>query len=354
LKLCLSTAADFVRSPESAAGGNDQTVRSILIEEICLRRISYTARFEGIHYFSQSLLILLKPTMDSNKLYQKRINLAIDHISAHISEPISLDSLAGITGFSSYYFHRIFTALVGETPADYVLRTRLELAQNYLVKTGRSITQIALESGFSNSAVFARAFRQRYGITPSQYRAGIHVENQSVPEIRTVDAQDHAYRIHGVSLRNLPDIFTIYVACYEGYDIQMICRAWEKLTRWAAMHNLDLSNSQAIGISLDDPLITRRNRCRYFACLSIPAAVHASPPVNTLTIPAGRYAVFHAESPASELPLVYHSIFHDWLPDSGYQPAHSLPFEIYIKTPEQHPQQWFEVNICIPVEPITI
>ncbi|NMC78688.1 MAG: helix-turn-helix transcriptional regulator, partial [Chloroflexi bacterium] len=61
--------------------------------------------------------------MDSNQIYRKRINLAIDYISAHLSEPIPLDTLAGIAGFSSFYFHRIFTALVGETPADYVLRT---------------------------------------------------------------------------------------------------------------------------------------------------------------------------------------------------------------------------------------
>lgn len=291
--------------------------------------------------------------MDSNPIYRKRINLAIDYLSTHISEPVSLEKLAGVSGFSSFYFHRIFTALVGETPADFVLRTRLELAENYLIKTGRSITQIALESGFSNSAVFARAFRKRYGITPGQYRAGIPVKTTLIhPESPPLSSQ-HDYVIHGVGLKNIPELSLIYVACYEGYDIQMICRAWEKLNRWAAMHDLDLSASQAIGISLDDPLITRQNKCRYFACLSTPAAVRPTPPVNTLAIPAGRYAVYRAESPAMELSRLYQAIFHDWLPDSGYQPANSLPFEIYRQTPERHPRQWFELDICIPVEPIS-
>lgn len=292
--------------------------------------------------------------MDSNQIYQKRINLAIDYLSTHLSEPLSLETLAGIAGFSSFYFHRIFTALVGETPADYVLRTRLELSKNYLIKTGRSITQIALECGFSNSAIFARAFRQRYGITPSQYRAGLPAKTLPAQPSPIPNASEHSYVIHGVSLRNLPETFTIYVACYEGYDLQMICRAWEKLQRWAAMQNLDLSGSQAIGLSLDDPLITRKNQCRYYACLSTPAPVRASPPVNNLTIPAGRYAIYHAESPATELPQVYQAIFHDWLPDSGYQPAHSLPFEVYLRTPDRHPRQWFEIQIYIPVEPISI
>lgn len=298
--------------------------------------------------------LFVKPTMDSNQIYRKRINLAIDYLSTHIAEPVTLDTLAGISGFSSFHFHRIFTTLVGETPADYVLRIRLELAANYLIKTGRSVTQIALESGFSNSAVFARAFRKHYGITPSQYRSGIAPQTLPGPSNPEAQPYEHAYVIHGVSLQNLPDIFTIYVACYEGYDLQMICRAWEKLNRWAAMQNLDLSASQAIGISLDDPVITLQTHCRYFACLSTPTAVHTTPPVNTLTIPAGRYAVFHTESPAMELSQVYRSIYHDWLPDSGYQPANSLPFEIYLQTPERHPRQWFEVDICIPVEPITI
>ncbi|GAP14019.1 AraC-type DNA-binding domain-containing protein [Longilinea arvoryzae] len=292
--------------------------------------------------------------MDSNRIYQKRINLAIDYISTHISEPISLDTLSGISGFSSFYFHRIFTALVGETPADYVLRTRLEMAQNYLIKTSRSVTQIALESGFTNSAIFARTFRQRYGITPSQYRAGIPVKDQPAHPNLLTDPPEHSYVIHEVSLKNMPDIYTIYVSCYEGYDMRMICRAWEKLNRWAVMQNLDLSGSQAIGISLDDPLITRQNKCRYYACLSTPTEVRASPPVNNLTIPGGRYAVYHTESPAAELRQVYYAIFHDWLPDTGFQPANSLPFEVYLQTPEGHPRQWFDVNICIPVQPIPI
>ncbi len=291
--------------------------------------------------------------MDSNQIYRKRINLAIDYVSTHISEPVSLEKLAGVSGFSSFHFHRIFTALVGETPADFVLRTRLELAINYLIKTNRSITQIALESGFSNSAVFARAFRKQYGITPGQYRAGTPVKTAPANPASIPFSSEPEFVIHGISLKNLPDLFTIYVACYEGYDIQMICRAWEKLNRWAAVHDLDLSLSQAIGISLDDPLITQQNRCRYYACLSTPAAVRPTPPVNALVLPAGRYAVFHTESPAMELKQVYQAIFHDWLPDSGYQPANSLPFEIYLQTPERHPRQWFELEVCIPVEPIS-
>jgi AraC family transcriptional regulator len=291
--------------------------------------------------------------MDSNKLYQKRINLAIDYLTAHITEPISLEKLAGVSGFSSFYFHRIFTALTGETPADYVLRTRLELAENYLIKTRRSITQIALECGFSNSAVFARTFRQKCGITPSQYRAGLPAQRAQTGE-RTQPPTEVNFLIKAVTIQEVPPIPAIYVACYEGYDINLICRAWEKLSRWAALHHLDLSQSRAIGLSLDDPHITLRHQCRYYACFSVDPPVAPSSPVNPITIAGGLYAIFRAESPAAELSQVYYTIFHDWLPDSGYQPAHNPPYEVYLQTPEQHPRQWFEVEICIPVEPISI
>jgi AraC family transcriptional regulator len=202
-----------------------------------------------------------------------------------LPKPISLEKLAGVSGFSSFYFHRIFTALTGETPADYVLRTRLELAENYLIKTRRSITQIALECGFSNSAVFARTFRQKCGITPSQYRAGVPAQRAQTGE-RAQPPTEVNFSIEAVTIQNLPPIPAIYMACYEGYDINLICRAWEKLYRWAALHHLDLSQSRAIGLSLDDPHITLRHQCRYYACFSVEPPAAPSSPVNQITIAA--------------------------------------------------------------------
>jgi len=108
-----------------------------------------------------------------------------------------------------------------------------------------------------------------------------------------------------------------------------------------------------IGISLDDPLITSFRKCRYFACMSVPPGTKATPPFHSMTIQGLQYAVFHIETKAEELPFVYHHIFQDWLPASGYQPGDSFPLEIYLRSPQTHPRGLTELQICIPVERIT-
>ncbi len=64
--------------------------------------------------------------------YEKRVNRAIDHVRAHLGEPLKLADLARVAAFSPFHFHRIFRALTGETLSAYVQRQRLERAAGLL------------------------------------------------------------------------------------------------------------------------------------------------------------------------------------------------------------------------------
>ena len=92
--------------------------------------------------------------------YQLRINRVVDHIEAHLAEPLPLEALAKVAAFSPFHFHRIFLAMVGETPQRFIQRLRVEKAATDLrLRPHVSVTEVALEAGFSSSAAFARAFR---------------------------------------------------------------------------------------------------------------------------------------------------------------------------------------------------
>ena len=81
--------------------------------------------------------------------YQRRIDRVIDHIGAHLADPLDLAALAGVAHFSPWHFHRIFHALTGETLAEHVRRARLEAAAGRLLRRPReSALSIALEVGF--------------------------------------------------------------------------------------------------------------------------------------------------------------------------------------------------------------
>ena len=101
---------------------------------------------------------------------RERIDDVKKYISDHIDEPLTRDVLAEVAGFSVPHFHRIFTAQVGENIASYVRRVRLERAGRKLRFGAVDITQVALAAGYDTHTAFSKAFKQQYGLSPSQFR----------------------------------------------------------------------------------------------------------------------------------------------------------------------------------------
>src|SRR5512147_1908475 len=102
--------------------------------------------------------------------YTERINEVKQYIREHIDEPLNREVLATVAGFSVSHFHRIFTAQLGENIASYVRRVRLERAGRKLRMGAVDITQVALSAGYDTHTAFSKAFKQQYGLSPSQFR----------------------------------------------------------------------------------------------------------------------------------------------------------------------------------------
>ena len=110
--------------------------------------------------------------------YRNRIERVVIFIHDHLNEPLDLARVAAESHFSPYHFHRVFQGAMNETPQDYINRTRLERAANYLTKTKEmSITDIALACGFSSSSTFARSFKKHFGVTARQYSTGRYLQS---------------------------------------------------------------------------------------------------------------------------------------------------------------------------------
>src|SRR2546426_166699 len=65
--------------------------------------------------------------MDSRFEYVARMHRVVEHIDRHLDEPLDLETLAGVANFSSFHFHRLFSAWMGETLGEYLRRRRLEI-----------------------------------------------------------------------------------------------------------------------------------------------------------------------------------------------------------------------------------
>ena len=94
----------------------------------------------------------------------------MQYIRAHINEPLNREMLAAVAGFSVPHFHRVFTAHVGESAISYVRRLRLERAGRKLRMGAVDITEVALAAGYDTHAAFSKAFKQQFGLSPSEFR----------------------------------------------------------------------------------------------------------------------------------------------------------------------------------------
>jgi AraC family transcriptional regulator len=123
---------------------------------------------------------------DSKQKYQReeyvsRINRVIDYIEINIDIELSLENLAKVANFSRFHFHRIFRAMVGETLNQFIQRIRIEkAAAQLIVNPKKSITEIAFDCGFSGSATFARAFKETFQMSASEWRSEGHLQDRKI------------------------------------------------------------------------------------------------------------------------------------------------------------------------------
>ena len=99
-----------------------------------------------------------------------------------MNEPIGFESLAKKFYFSPFYFHRIFSVVVGKTIAAHIRDRRLARACSLLASDTGSVLDIALDCGYGSAQSFSRAFKEAYGVPPSEYR-----KQGFAPVVVTVD-----------------------------------------------------------------------------------------------------------------------------------------------------------------------
>jgi AraC family transcriptional regulator len=99
------------------------------------------------------------------------IGKALRYIESHFDEPLTLDDIAGVSGFSRLHLSRTFAAVVGQTVLAYARGRRLTWAARQLADGAPDILQLALTFGYGSHEAFTRAFREQFGLTPDEVRS---------------------------------------------------------------------------------------------------------------------------------------------------------------------------------------
>ena len=136
---------------------------------------------DGIHvaefsnFLVQALVVKFRIIIEKNGDVKqiKEPSLAIKvkiYIDKNYNENISLKSIAEAVNANQYYLSHIFKEEIGFSPMQYVTRRRIVEAQNLLINTQLSITEIAANVGYNNSNYFQNVFKKIVGYTPGSYR----------------------------------------------------------------------------------------------------------------------------------------------------------------------------------------
>jgi len=306
--------------------------------------------------------------------YAARFNRVVDHIQAHLAEPLDLETLAGVACFSPYHFHRLFHGWMGETIHDFILRLRLErAAARLLYDPRRSITEIALDCGFSSSSTFARAFRTSYGRSASDWRKD---RNQRKADRKKCKAEDRDGAASSGNL-HLPDPFrpdppamtlTVevkeldpmhvayirHVGSFQG-NPDLFGRLFGKIRRWAEPRGLLLlSSARLLSIHHDNPEmgITEAGRLRMDVAVTIPDGIRVDGEICRQRLEGGTYAVTRVRIGNEQYMDAWDALMSGWLPASGYQPDDRPCFEIHRNAPWSDPAGLHDVELCLAVKPL--
>lgn len=106
----------------------------------------------------------------SQRNYAERFEAVFAYLDRHFAEDLTLEDAAAVAGFSKFHFSRTFKQLSGCNFSEYLCHRRIKSSEALLMKPDLSISQIALQSGFSSVSTFNRTFKKLKGCTPTQYR----------------------------------------------------------------------------------------------------------------------------------------------------------------------------------------
>jgi AraC family transcriptional regulator len=288
----------------------------------------------------------------ANVDYVERVNRAVDYVTQNLAEPLRLEDVARAACFSTYHFHRVFRALMGETLAAFVKRVRLERAVYLLShREGASLTDIALACGFSSSSDFSRSFRGRYGVPPrafdiERFRAERRQAMNAELKLTTLPAGENPDGF-AVTLRELPARRVAYLRVQRPYEADNVPRAIARLVAWADARGL--AGGEWLGYQWEDPEIVPLDKCRYDVGVVVPEGTLAEGEVSIATFSPMRVAEVEIAG-SIELELrALDWLFRTWLPASGYAPAHQPGFEVWNGRPFAHGMEHFEIRLHLPV-----
>lgn len=260
---------------------------------------------------------------------------AVEYIYKFIDQQVCLDAVANYAHVSVATLKRLFTDYTEKTPGQFIRRMRMEQAFQALQNTDDDVIQVALASGFSDHAAFARCFKKCFGKTPAAARERLQI----VSELEHIELLEP-------DIKRLEDI-VVQGVTVQGLYFESAPRAWQQLH--AVLETLPKDEATLfIGIGHDNPHEGQvsADAVRFTAGI---ASGKQKDGLASITLKSGDYAKFSFKGRVNNLGMAYHYIYGAWQERSCYNVDYAKPaFQVFDDFPM--PSKDESVLIYVPVK----
>ena len=259
----------------------------------------------------------------------KRIENICDYIKRHYNEKILLEDLAEKVSLSPFYFQRLFKQEMKESPSVYVNRVRLERA-GHLLKAGTvfSMAQMAEDCGFSSAAVFNRAFKKWFKMTPLEF---MQIPAPSVALLLNKEVVDY----EGVNIEYLTDTY-IYALPASINEENLLYKV-EQAIETCQQKNI-LVTGKKMGIITHNAFQYPDAKHNYHIGITVDINTANSYKDQLYLIAQGRYASFVTTEPFNKTREVLTAFKIGWLDKSPYTWRQLICYEEFLPIKnDEHP-----------------
>ena len=189
---------------------------------------------------------------------QKRIKIANDimyYIYTHIETNIDIEELSIDLNISKFHMHRIFKEAFGKNIYESIKSIRLQKASNLLLTNKYStISNIVNLCGYSSQSSFIKTFKERFEMTPKDWRNGGYKEysNKILQQSQRAMQSKADFKDMTPTIVKMPSFESYYIR-NKGYNVN-IRETWQKLQTWILTNNI--TSYKRIALFHDNPTIT--------------------------------------------------------------------------------------------------
>lgn len=281
----------------------------------------------------------------------KRYKKLISFIEENFKEEINIPKIEEVCFYSYRSMNRIFEAIHHETIGKYIKRLRLEKSAQYLKYSDIAVADIGFEVGFEDRAAFSKAFKNKYGCSPSAFRdSNLAVREMIQQSLQTEKEEDRKVLEYEIEI--IPSFDFLYLE-YRGdcENLPAMENTWQKLFQYTSERGLLNDRSVFLTEIMDDAEISDHINSRYNQgfILENPTGFEPEGFFKIKTHDRQKYAKFIYRGAYEGCFEFYHRIYAFWMLDVPLELVDKPFLEFYPNFEEDLPSSELITEIYIPV-----